>query len=282
MSWDRRTARSACPAPAQCPSVAARSARACASSSSARTRTAQSLSSSACTERLGRLGRTVGGQRVERRRRGAVYAESAMRGLVRLAQRLGAPFGLERPELARRRARGPRSPDLRAAASSIARRSGAFRRASARQHRRNHPLVLVLQHRAQRDRSPASARQRAEHLGQRRAHAPVAIRLHARQHGGEALLIDRRGGAQRRGAHRRPLVGQQILDRRQPFRGPQRAERRHRFEPDVRMCRRCRAPGARGARPPSVAPSCGERADRGDASPPARPSLPARAARAAA
>ena len=146
--------------------------------------------------------------------------------------------------------------------TSTARRSVAFRRASDGQHRRDHTLVLVLQHRAH-----AVGRQirgeRAERLGQCRANAPVAIGVHARQHRGKALLIDRRGSAQRGGAHVGPLVGQQVLDRRQSFSGPQRAECRDSFEPDIRMRRR-RAGQAREGAAASVAPSCGERADRGD------------------
>ena len=115
-----------------------------------------------------------------------------------------------------RRPRGPRNRDRRAAAAAARRRSGTFSRASAD----STAGITRLSSSCSIERSRSDARsggKRAERVGNRRADAPVAIGLHARQHRDEALLIDRRGGAERRGAHVRPLVGHQVLDRRQSF-----------------------------------------------------------------
>ena len=83
-----------------------------------------------------------------------------------------------------------------------------------RQHRRNHPLVIVLQHRL-RAFERHLRRERAQCLSERRAHAPVPVGVHARQHRDEAFLIDRRRGFDRSGTHERPLIGEQVLNRRQ-------------------------------------------------------------------
>ena len=75
----------------------ARRARACRAAPSARTRTAQSLSSSACTERARRLGRAVGGQRVERRRPRRVRARRRSAVLYACRSASAPPSGLSVP-----------------------------------------------------------------------------------------------------------------------------------------------------------------------------------------
>ena len=63
------------------------------------------------------------------------------------------------------------------------------------------------------------AAQRAENLRQRGAHAPVTVRLHPGQHEREGLGIDGRRRPDRRGAHGRPVVRQEILRDRQAVAG---------------------------------------------------------------
>ncbi len=76
--------------------------------------------------------------------------------------------------------------------------------------------------------------QRAERLGESGPHDPVAIRLHAGERQQKCVRIDLRGGAQRARPHRRPVVGQQILNRRERLFRVKRAQRRHRLQTEVR------------------------------------------------
>ena len=100
------------------------------------------------------------------------------------------------------------------------------------EHRRKHALVLVAEHRLHAPEGDLG-RQRREHGRERRTNAPLGIGVHARQHEGKAFGIDRRGGAECGGAHRRPGIGEQVLHQRQAVGGLQRAEGRDDFETDV-------------------------------------------------
>ncbi len=164
-------------------------------------------------ERARRLGGAEGREGFERRRPRRVRPVGE-RGLVGLAQEIGAALGLQRPELSRHRRPNDEVRIVEPLHEHRAQVAGLQARERA-QHRRDDALVLVLQHGAQ-----AVGRllggQRAERLGERRADAPVAIGLEPREHDHEALLIDGGGGAERGRAQLRPLVGPQILHRRQP------------------------------------------------------------------
>ena len=165
-------------------------------------------------QRARRLGSAVRGQRFERGRPCRIRPVGE-RGLVRLPQEVGAPLGLQRPELSRRRRPNDEVRIVEPLHEHRAQVAGLQPRERA-QHRRDDALVLVLQHGAQPVGRLLSG-QRAERLGERHADAPVAIGLEAGEHNHEVLLVDRGGGAERGRAQIRPLVGPEILHRRQPL-----------------------------------------------------------------
>ena len=141
-----------------------------AAASAARTRTAQSLSASASFSTGVASGAVAG----ERRQRGGPRDVRRVALPDRYASAsAAAPSG--RLQLAERRA-PPRRARPRSSAVSRAEQDRRRRRAPsaarAPQHRRNDPLVGVVEHRAQ-PRQRRFRRQRAEHRRQRGPHAPV-------------------------------------------------------------------------------------------------------------
>ena len=95
-------------------------------------------------------------------------------------------------------------------------------------------LVLVVEHRAE-ALDGGVGRHGLEHVGNRGADAPVLIGLHPGEHREKPCGIDRRHGAHGRRAHRRPVVGQQVLDVGQRGFALERGQRGHRLEAHVRI-----------------------------------------------
>ena len=258
---DRRRARSAAPAPERIAVSPRPRGSSLGSSSSAWTRTAQSLSLERLLERARRLRRAVGRER----RRGPPCAphtpsRPAPSCTPRAAPRR-RPAGLSSPSSRAAVARTTKSGSASRSTRTV-RRSRAFRRASDVSTAGIDALVLVLEHRAQ----PVGRElggQVAEHVGERGADAPVPIGVHARRarRGSSPGSI---AAAARSAAAR--IAGQSSVSRSwtvgSAVRRLQRAERRHRFEPEVRMRRWRRRRGATSGATASGAPICAERADR--------------------
>ena len=183
-------------------------------------------------QRLDRLRCPVGRQRIERVGAGGV-GHVGKRHFVGLTQHIRAPRWFHLADQLRHRSAhrkvqvlGPRQQQLRGV--------GYFQPDKRPQHSRLHPLVFVGEHSSQAvDRDVC--RQSAEDIGERSPHGPVRIGIQARQDDDEGVLVDGRRRAQRRDAHDRPRIGDQVLHDRQGICPFQRPQRRHCLETEVRI-----------------------------------------------